>query len=282
MGPSPDNVLLDHFELARRLKLLEAHYERSMFHVHDVFMDHAQAIGGTRDRIMHQQLLVQGIQDVIPDTLRIMQRMQDQCGRTQRHSEGNKAELEAQLAAFDARLEAAMVTVQAMSMEAPELIEAKVRDHFQGSGPEIRAEILTRVKDFENNVMGFLKTDYLEMKKAWSQRVAELEDDITQRMAGAATKLAGEFVNRDVLIDSLSTQLNEISRADPLQSQDPRDQFFNISTPAGSPQKPPGHSSPQAETVPTPAMGGHGGAGGYGAPRGPWGPGHGGHGGAGG
>ncbi len=137
-------MLLDHFELVRRFKLLEAHYERSMFHVHDVFIDHAQAIDDTRDAAAQQQLAMQCIHDMFPDVAHSMLQLQGQCDRAQRHAEGIKTELGAQLAAFDARLEAAMVTVQAMGMEATELVEAKVREHLHGSGPEIRAEILTK------------------------------------------------------------------------------------------------------------------------------------------
>ena len=61
--PTPDDVLLDHFELARRYKLLEKHYERSMKNIHDVFMDHARRADEVKGLMDMQRHRVMGISD---------------------------------------------------------------------------------------------------------------------------------------------------------------------------------------------------------------------------
>ncbi len=49
--PTPDDVVPDHFELARRDKLFERHCEKSMKSIHDVFMDHARRTDDTKDSV---------------------------------------------------------------------------------------------------------------------------------------------------------------------------------------------------------------------------------------
>ena len=105
---TPDGVALDSSELVNRFRALEAHCERFTFRSHDVLMDHAQILDDIRGRAANAYTALAAIQDSLPDVLRSINLARDRSERTAAHSENSRGELQAQLAAFDARLETVM------------------------------------------------------------------------------------------------------------------------------------------------------------------------------
>ncbi len=234
-----------------------------MYHVHDVFMDHAQLLDDVREQAALRDPVLRELQGTLPEVVRGIELVRGRSERTDGHVDAIKVQLEAQLIAMDARIEAVLATVNMINDAADGLIKTKIEEVLKGSGPEIqneiKAEVLQRVRDFEGNVMGNLKESYSDAKKFCSNTVNDLKNDLEVRMTSAADKLADELAARDGTINSLTTRLDEFSKADPLQGRDPWQIYHNIGTPQDSPQKATIRPSPSAGTAPTPAMGGHGG-----------------------
>ena len=67
---TPDNAVLDHFELAARFNALESQFEQSMYHVHDVFMDHAQLLDDVREQAALRDPVLRELQGTQPEIAR--------------------------------------------------------------------------------------------------------------------------------------------------------------------------------------------------------------------
>ncbi len=274
---TPDNAVLDHFELAARFKALESQFEQSMYHVHDVFMDHAQLLDDVREQTALRDPVLRELQGTLPEVVRGIELVRGRSERTDGHVDVIKLQLEAQLISMDARIETVLATVNVINDTAEGLIKSKIEEILKGSGPEIQseiqAEVLQRVRDFEGNVMANLKESHHEAKKFCNNTVDDLKNDLEIRMTSAADKLADEFATRDGTINSLITRLDELSKADPLQGQDPWKIYHNIGTPQDSPQKATIRPSSSAGTHPAPITASHSGGHGQGhdGGHGPWG-----------